>query len=143
MGSKWFKMGQNGLKWSKWGQNGICHRRSACKRRCPFPSHIQLLLGFMAPEVIRGQPSSTAVDIWGIGCVVLELLTASRPFEHLIGNIEGAAVIFATAALRAPPTLPPHLIISKNCQLFIESCLQPNPSERLEAIERVYHAWVL
>lgn len=35
---------------------------------------------WMAPEVIRRENCTTAIDIWSVGCVVLEMLTGKRPW---------------------------------------------------------------
>ena len=35
----------------------------------------------MAPEVINGEKYNTKVDIWGLGCIIYELLTMKITFE--------------------------------------------------------------
>ncbi len=37
----------------------------------------------MAPEVVHKQECSTQLDIWSFGCLLIEMLTASRPWEFL------------------------------------------------------------
>jgi serine/threonine protein kinase len=36
---------------------------------------------WMAPEVLTGQPVSVATDVYGLGLVFWEMVTARRPFE--------------------------------------------------------------
>lgn len=36
---------------------------------------------FMAPETMRGEPYSRAVDIWALGCLVYQLAVGTCPFE--------------------------------------------------------------
>jgi serine/threonine protein kinase len=36
---------------------------------------------YMAPEQVRGEPVSPATDVWGIGAVLFEALTAETPFN--------------------------------------------------------------
>lgn len=37
---------------------------------------------YMAPEVIMQEPYSYSVDIWSLGCLVLELVTGVRPYAE-------------------------------------------------------------
>ena len=36
----------------------------------------------MAPEVVKTEPHGKAVDWWGLGVLLHELLTGSTPFAH-------------------------------------------------------------
>lgn len=38
---------------------------------------------WMAPEVVKNEPYSAKVDIWSLGCTVLEMLTGQRPWLAL------------------------------------------------------------
>ncbi len=37
---------------------------------------------FMSPEVCKGNQYGQKADIWAIGCVLYELVTFKRPFNH-------------------------------------------------------------
>jgi serine/threonine protein kinase len=34
----------------------------------------------MAPEVVKNEPYSAKVDIWSLGCTVIEMFTGQRPW---------------------------------------------------------------
>ncbi|KAI9677758.1 MAG: hypothetical protein M1829_002530 [Trizodia sp. TS-e1964] len=56
---------------------------------------------WMAPEVIRseGQGYSAKVDIWSLGCVVLEMFAGRRPWP----KDEAIGAIYKLGSLQAPP----------------------------------------
>jgi mitogen-activated protein kinase kinase kinase len=59
---------------------------------------------WMAPEVIRsqGQGYSAKVDIWSLGCVVLEMFAGRRPWE----KEEVVGVVYKLGSLNQAPPIP-------------------------------------
>jgi mitogen-activated protein kinase kinase kinase len=59
---------------------------------------------WMAPEVVRsqGQGYSAKVDIWSLGCVVLEMFAGRRPWE----KEEVIGAIYKLGSLNQAPPIP-------------------------------------
>lgn len=84
---------------------------------------------WMAPEVARGKGYSAKVDIWSLGCLVLEMLTNQTPWHKVRGNI-----IYLLGTGNAPP-LPPGL--SDSAKAFIERCFTIDPDKRPTATDLI------
>ncbi len=60
---------------------------------------------YAAPEVIRGEPASTAMDVYSLGLVVYELLTGRRPYDLTNRSARAAEEIICDSAPVAPSTV--------------------------------------
>ncbi|KAH7369889.1 hypothetical protein BKA65DRAFT_387309 [Rhexocercosporidium sp. MPI-PUGE-AT-0058] len=85
---------------------------------------------WMAPEVVRsqGQGYSAKVDIWSLGCVVLEMFAGRRPWskEEIVG------AIYKLGSLNEAPPIPDDVSmnISPVAVAFMADCFTIDPSER-------------
>uniref|UniRef100_A0A2A4K5N2 Protein kinase domain-containing protein n=1 Tax=Heliothis virescens TaxID=7102 RepID=A0A2A4K5N2_HELVI len=81
-------------------------------------------VAWMAPEVIRNEPSSERVDVWSYGVVLWELLTQEMPYK----NLETHAIMWGvgtdTIALPIPSTCPSTM------QLLMNQCWNRTPRNR-------------
>ncbi|XP_073058061.1 mitogen-activated protein kinase kinase kinase 3-like isoform X1 [Primulina eburnea] len=92
---------------------------------------------WMAPEVVMNTNGySLPVDIWSLGCTVLEMATSKPPWSQY----EWVAAIFKIVNSRDPPEIPDHL--SADAKSFIRLCLQREPSARPTASQLLGHPFV-
>ncbi|XP_057978270.1 mitogen-activated protein kinase kinase kinase YODA isoform X3 [Malania oleifera] len=92
---------------------------------------------WMAPEVIKNSNGcNLAVDIWSLGCTLLEMSTAKPPWSQY----EWVAAMFKIGNSKDLPTIPDHLSdIGKD---FVRQCLQRNPLHRPTAAKLLEHPFV-
>ncbi|KAG4397894.1 hypothetical protein GLYMA_10G232800v4 [Glycine max] len=92
---------------------------------------------WMAPEVIKNSNGcNLAVDIWSLGCTVLEMATTKPPWFQY----EAVAAMFKIGNSKELPTIPDHL--SNEGKDFVRKCLQRNPYDRPSACELLDHPFV-
>ncbi|KAF7548191.1 hypothetical protein G7046_g8762 [Stylonectria norvegica] len=84
---------------------------------------------WMAPEVIRSQSEgySAKVDIWSLGCVVLEMFAGRRPWA----KEEAVGAIYKIANGETPP-IPEDIqgTLGPLAVAFMMDCFQVNPFDR-------------
>ncbi|KAI3712542.1 hypothetical protein L1987_71100 [Smallanthus sonchifolius] len=92
---------------------------------------------WMAPEIIKNSNGSNlAVDIWSLGCTVLEMATTKPPWSQY----EGVAALFKIGNSKELPVIPDHL--SDEGKDFVRQCLQRNPLLRPTATQLLGHSFV-
>ena len=81
---------------------------------------------WMAPEVVRsqGQGYSAKVDIWSLGCVVLEMFAGRRPWA----KEEAIGAIYKLGSLNQAPPIPEDL--GATAVAFMADCFTIDPSDR-------------
>jgi serine/threonine protein kinase len=87
---------------------------------------------YMSPEQARGQYVDHRSDIFSFGCVLYEMLTASRPFQG------DTTVDVIGAILREDPDL--GAIASPVLQRVVAHCLEKNPEQRFQSAQDVSFA---
>ncbi|CAD6253834.1 unnamed protein product [Miscanthus lutarioriparius] len=92
---------------------------------------------WMAPEVIMNSNGySLSVDIWSLGCTILEMATAKPPWSQY----EGVAAIFKIGNSKDIPDIPDNL--SSEAKSFLKLCLQRDPAARPTAAQLMDHPFV-
>ncbi|CCK69773.1 serine/threonine protein kinase FPK1 KNAG_0D00210 [Huiozyma naganishii CBS 8797] len=80
---------------------------------------------YIAPEVIRGNGHTAAVDWWTLGILIYEMLFGCTPFKG-----ENTNETFCNI-LKNEVTFPEHHEISRHCKDLIRKLLSKNESKRL------------
>ncbi|KAI9714019.1 MAG: Suppressor of Sensor Kinase (SLN1) [Bogoriella megaspora] len=97
---------------------------------------------YMSPEVIKGDTHSArhgAVDIWSLGCVILEMATGRRPWSSL----DNEWAIMYNIAQGNPPQLPSRDQLSDDGIRFLKKCFERDPSRRASAPELLGDEWIM
>ncbi|XP_053858781.1 serine/threonine-protein kinase PAK 3-like [Vidua macroura] len=100
-------------------------------------SSVASISGWMAPEVVTGQPCGPKVDIWSLGIVGIEMAEGEVPYwnetpvsPQLLIDIRG------TPKLQQPNRFSPCL------RDFLSCCLLRNEAQRWSAKELLQHPFV-
>jgi mitogen-activated protein kinase kinase kinase len=99
---------------------------------------------YMSPEVIRGDLPNLdnrqgAVDIWSLGCVILEMATGRRPWSTL----DNEWAIMYNIAQGNQPALPTRDQLSEVGIDFLSRCFECDPLRRSTAAELLQHEWIV
>jgi eukaryotic-like serine/threonine-protein kinase len=81
---------------------------------------------YMAPELWKGEPASTASDVYALGVILYELASGHKPFGRAASDEERAA--------RKPPP------VNSQWDRVLARCLEPNPARRFGAADEVAQA---
>lgn len=96
---------------------------------------------YMSPEVITGANTdrSGVVDIWSLGCCVLEMATGRRPWS----NLDNEWAIMYHIAAGNKPQLPSSDQLSEGGRAFISRCLDHDFKKRPTALELLNDPWIV
>lgn len=100
------------------------------------PGMVLGTIAYMAPEQLRGDAVDHRVDLWGLGVVLYEMLTATLPFR---GNT--LAAVF-DQILRQDPPSPTQInpAIPLDVEHIVRRALQKAPVSRYNAARDMYNA---
>ncbi len=96
---------------------------------------------YMSPEVIKGENPGHfgAVDIWSLGCVILEMATGRRPWA----NLDNEWAIMYNIAQGNPPQLPTPDQLSPQGIDFLKRCFVKDSKKRDTAVDLLQHEWIM
>lgn len=93
---------------------------------------------WMAPEVLRNERLDFAVDIWSLGCTVIEMATGKPPWGG--DALNPIAVILKIARGNDLPEFPGHF--SSEGLDFLSKCLERDPGKRWTSEKLLNHPFV-
>lgn len=95
---------------------------------------------YMSPEVIKGSNEGRlgSIDVWSLGCVILEMSTGRRPWATL----DNEWAIMYNIAQGNPPQLPSREQLSGQGIEFLKRCFERDPKRRASAAELLQCDWI-
>jgi serine/threonine protein kinase len=110
---------------------GLAHRDPPPGEGKP-PAAEETLVGtalYMSPEQICGEPTDPRTDIFGLGVLLYEMLTGTRPFGRLtVGETMSATLYADVPPMKAfGASVPPAL------ERVVRRCLEKDRAERVQA----------
>jgi serine/threonine protein kinase len=92
------------------------------------PGTVVGTIGYMAPEQLRGESVDATADIFSLGCILFEMVTARRPFQRT----SGAATIAAILKEDIERDLLSEFVPAE-FQRVIEVCVEKTPGARFQS----------
>lgn len=95
---------------------------------------------WMAPEILSsdGKGYDVKVDIWSVGCIVLEMWTGDRPWS----GEELLPVMMKLVEHKLPPPVPRDIMLSECALDFRSQCFKIDPQDRPSAAELQKHPYL-
>lgn len=94
-------------------------------------------LYWMAPEILKRQGHGRKVDVWSLGCVLLEMATASHPWPAVT---DYHTLCIEIAKGNSPPV---PLTLSQDCQDFISLCIKHDKRDRPSVAQLLKHPFLV
>jgi len=85
-------------------------------------------LGYMSPEQLRGEAVDPSADLFSLGCILYEMVTAKRPFHR-----ESGAATIAAILKDDLPSGELAAAVPMEFQRIIEGCVEKTASARFQS----------
>ncbi|CAA2935188.1 mitogen-activated kinase kinase kinase YODA-like [Olea europaea subsp. europaea] len=123
---------------AKIGDFGLAKRLQGNKKRKLEP-HLRGTLEYLAPEAVVDSVQEFPSDIWGFGCIVLEMLTGKPPWDGGKGS-NAEDILRKIKEGHILPKIPNY--ISKKARDFLKGCFVRKPMFRLTAEMLLNHPFI-
>lgn len=108
------------------GQVKLTDFSLALRNRPPQENEALVVLPYLAPECLAGQPADGRADLYGLGAVLYELVTGRPSFNADTAGDLSAAIL--TVPIQAPRKINPEL--PSAVESLILRLLAPDPAQR-------------
>ncbi len=102
---------------------------------------------YLAPEQIRREPLGPYTDVYGLGILLFELITGTRPFRVGVDRHDRRTPLAARypQLIEAPPSLREAgrrsgQKVSLRLERIVRCCLAPDPAARFQSVEELFVA---
>ncbi|KAJ0230150.1 Protein kinase domain-containing protein [Hirschfeldia incana] len=93
---------------------------------------------YMSPESVQHGTVGKALDLWSLGCVVLEMFTGKRPWSEFRSLYDFEDVLVEDKKVpEIPDTVPCE------ARQFLDKCFAPKPEDRGTASELLLHPFLV
>lgn len=128
-----------------------------CAERRDKPTALAGTFQYMAPEVLKNQTQTEAVDVWSAGATLFQLLTGRALLQTYLGpnatNLSNTNPHEATRIKQSwlvreiEDNCPPHYDkkpddLSSQCWDFLRGILHPDTNKRATVAEALRHPWL-
>lgn len=96
------------------------------------PTQISGTVGYIAPEIMRGEPYGQAADIWSVGIIIYELLSGVKPFSPY------------SDCLLHDVKFPKSIWAGKSAEVInlLTKMLNRDPAKRITARDALNDGWI-
>jgi len=100
-------------------------------------------VAYSAPERLREDQESKAVDMWSLGCILYFLLFGIPPFYSEKETEEECEDEIVDAVMAGKVTFPQETKITPHAKDLIERLLDKDPANRITAEQALIHPWIV
>src|SRR6185312_7945029 len=109
--------------------------RSRLREVTSMPGGLKGKIGYMAPEQARGESLDARADVFSLGAVLFEMLTAHNPFIYDVPRENEALARVREGRFPAPRTLAPSL--PQGLEAIVMRAMAPERGERYQSCDKM------
>jgi eukaryotic-like serine/threonine-protein kinase len=100
-----------------------------------IPGRIIGTITYLAPERVKGEPTSVATDIYALGVILYQILALKLPFRR--PSLKEFTASAHLEKILPPSEVSPHRDIPPALEKIAMRCIEPSPSRRYESLDQL------